>query len=314
MYRQKMVEYSPMQNNRMVYVALGLVILVLGVGVTVRYEVLKGRNLVEAKPVTDFSSCIEAQGDLDVTGTICTSATGATFTKPGAPVATTTATEPPPTTSTTTTSTTTPLSIAPLTLGVATTFLIHDTKTFGTGMTMTLNAIADSRCKPGVQCIWAGEFSTTWTITTGTTSTNLSLGTVRAASVTEGNYIYTLTEANEDHAVLTITKAPLASGTGTVTGTVKVGPVCPVESVDHPCVVPTETYTSRSVVVYAADKTTELEQHPLDATGNFSFTLKPGAYGLQIRPAGIGAGEIKPVTISAKGTSTVTFDIDTGIR
>ena len=67
-------------------------------------------------------------------------------------------------------------------------------------------------------------------------------------------------------------------------------------------------------MVYAANNSTELERHPLDAAGHFTLTLKPGTYGLQIRPAGIGAGEIKSVTVVADKISTIHFAIDTGIR
>ncbi len=297
----------------MVYTVLTIIVLALVAGAVVRYEVLKGRSQIDTKLVSDFSSCLEAQGDLDVTGTVCTSVTGATFTKPGAipPTATTTETPEPAATGTTPTSTPTTNT---LTLGVATTFMLHDAKAIIGGPTVILDAIHDSRCKPGVQCIWAGEFSTDWKITTIAGTKMITLGTVRVGILTEGAYTYTLSDANEDHAVLTVTKAVATSGSGTVTGMVTIGPICPVESVDHPCVVPAETYTSRSVVVYAADKVTELEQHALDATGHYTLTLKPGTYGLQIRPAGIGAGEIKPVTVTAKSTATVNFDIDTGIR
>ena len=196
----------------MVIVALGLVILALGAGVTVRYEVLQGRNQVATKPVTDFSSCLEAQGDLDVTGTVCTDATGSTFTKPGATVTSTPIDAPAPA-GTSTVPTTTPQTTAPLSLGVATTFFPHDTKTIVGGTVITLNAIHDSRCKPGVQCIWAGEFSTDWTITNGTSSEIITLGTVRNITHTKEHYTYTLADTNLDHASLVVTKATTTTPT-----------------------------------------------------------------------------------------------------
>src|SRR5688572_22663536 len=39
------------------------------------------------------------------------------------------------------------------------TFSIGESMTFADGMKLTLTAINDSRCKPGVQCIWEGELS-----------------------------------------------------------------------------------------------------------------------------------------------------------
>ena len=307
-----MVEYISlhMQKNISIYIVLGFIVLLLGAGVIVRYQVVKDRGVTETVPVTDFASCLSAHGDLDVTGYVCTTATGEVYERPGKPEVT-----PTPLATTTASTTTTPTTtIDSLTLGVATTFLLHDAKALKNGPTVTLTAITDSRCKPGVQCIWAGEFSASWKIVNGTDTQTITLGTVRNSSQTVDSYTYTLTNTNDDHATLTVIKSAIARGVGTVTGTVTVGPICPVETIDHPCVVPPEAYTSRSVVVYASDNVTELESHALDATGHYALSLKPGTYGLQIRPAGIGAGEIKPVTVTAGKTSTIDFDIDTGIR
>jgi len=101
---------------------------------------------------------------------------------------------------------------------------------------------------------------------------------------------------------------------GSVTGHVTIGPICPVQREGVPCVVPVETYLSRSVVVYSTDGTTVLERKALDAEGNYAIALKPGTYWLQIDPAGIGPGEKKKVVITASAISTVDFDVDTGIR
>ena len=193
-----------MQNNRMVYAALGVIILSLAVGVLVRYEVLKGRTQAGAEPVTDFSSCLTAQGDLDITGTICTSATGIAFTKPGTsvPIVTPTPTEAPATTTTHTTSAATPLL-----LNVQTTFFLHDAKKIADGPTVTLSAINDSRCKPGVQCIWAGEFSTDLTVVSGAETKTITLGNVRVKTLTSNAFTFTLTDANADQATITVTKA-----------------------------------------------------------------------------------------------------------
>jgi hypothetical protein len=104
------------------------------------------------------------------------------------------------------------------------------------------------------------------------------------------------------------------STVGYVTGQVSIGPICPVEDVDNPCVVPPETYTSRNAAVFASDESTLLKKTPLSVTGNYKITLSPGTYYIQIQPAGIGAGEMKKVVVTEEKTSTVDFDIDTGIR
>lgn len=101
---------------------------------------------------------------------------------------------------------------------------------------------------------------------------------------------------------------------GYVVGHVSIGPFCPVEQIGHPCTVPPEAYSSRKVIVYEANGTTVKEKDAIDSDGNYKITLGPGTYWLQIDPAGIGPGEKKQVTIISFATSTVDFDIDTGIR
>lgn len=101
---------------------------------------------------------------------------------------------------------------------------------------------------------------------------------------------------------------------GYVAGHVTIGPFCPVESIDHPCTVPPEAYTSRSVVIYQSNGITEKERIALDKNGNYKITLDPGKYFAQIQPAGIGPGEKKPFSILSFQTVIVNFNIDTGIR
>jgi hypothetical protein len=309
-----------MQNNRMVFLVLGLLMLALLAGAFVRYEVLKGRTMPGPEPISDFTSCLESNGGLDVTGTICTTASGQTYTKPGATLPDSTTSSTATTTPTPESTTTTTVTAKPLKLGTSVSFALNDVRALPDNSTISLDTIADSRCKPGVQCIWAGEFGTVWTVNRNGRTGSFNLSTVRTPSITQNGYTYALGNTTETSASLTVTNETVgdtsttSTSSGTVTGTVTIGPVCPVESIEHPCVVPPETYTSRSVMVYAADNVTELERHPLDAEGRFTLTLKPGTYGLQIRPAGIGAGEIKPITVVADKVATIHFDVDTGIR
>lgn len=102
--------------------------------------------------------------------------------------------------------------------------------------------------------------------------------------------------------------------TGYVTGHVDIGPFCPVEIVGEPCKVPPEAYSSREVIVYESNQTTINVKGKIDTNGNYKIALGPGKYYVQIRPAGIGEGEKKLVIIKSFETSTLNFDIDTGIR
>lgn len=102
---------------------------------------------------------------------------------------------------------------------------------------------------------------------------------------------------------------------GYVSGHVTIGPNCAgPEKEGESCVTPKEAYSSREVIVYAGDKVSISEKGKIDAEGNYKIALGPGNYFVQIAPAGIGAGEKVFVTIKSFETSTVNFDIDTGIR
>ncbi len=101
---------------------------------------------------------------------------------------------------------------------------------------------------------------------------------------------------------------------GYVVGQITIGPFCPVEQVGHPCTIPPEAYSSRNVIVYESNGTTIKEKGTIDSDGNYKITLGPGTYWLQVEPAGIGPGEKKQVTVISFETTTVNFDIDTGIR
>ncbi len=103
--------------------------------------------------------------------------------------------------------------------------------------------------------------------------------------------------------------------TGFVAGHVTIGPNCAGPEIEgRPCPASEEAYTSRSVIVYGSDATTIKTKGSIDFEGNYKIVLTPGDYFIQISPAGIGPGEKKPATVKAGATTTVDFDIDTGIR
>lgn len=188
-----------------------------------------------------------------------------------------------------------------------------------TPLILTLKKINDSRCKPGVQCIWAGELSSEIDVHFGNLDVvpdKIILGTVNSQNLNLKGYIFSLSRATENSATIIVKKDAAAKNplVGYVSGHVNIGPFCPVERVDEPCKVPDEAYTSREAVVYSADKSKILDRIHLDKNGNYKLVLSPGNYFIQIVPAGIGPGEMKPVSIKSSATSTVNFDIDTGIR
>jgi len=105
------------------------------------------------------------------------------------------------------------------------------------------------------------------------------------------------------------------SGTGTLTGNVSIGPLCPVE----PCTVPHD----RLVAAYAARPITistpagmAVATVTADPETGYSVALKPGTYVIDIQHQGIGGGKELPVTVTIRSGETVRLDIsiDTGIR
>ena len=105
------------------------------------------------------------------------------------------------------------------------------------------------------------------------------------------------------------------SGTGTLTGNVSIGPLCPVE----PCTVPHD----RLVAAYAARPITistpagmAVATVTADPETGYSVALKPGTYVIDIQHQGIGGGKELPATVTLMSGETVRLDIsiDTGIR
>ncbi|KKR43085.1 hypothetical protein A2356_01960 [Candidatus Nomurabacteria bacterium RIFOXYB1_FULL_39_16] len=111
------------------------------------------------------------------------------------------------------------------------------------------------------------------------------------------------------------TESSIRLAAGYVAGHITFGPNCPgPEKEGEPCVTPPSAYWEREVVVYDSDKVSVNVKGKIDAEGNYKIALGPGNYFVQIVPAGIKAGEKVPVTIKSFETSTVDFNIDTGMR
>lgn len=111
-----------------------------------------------------------------------------------------------------------------------------------------------------------------------------------------------------------------SSDTGMLAGKVTVGPLSPVERIDvSPTAPPPEVFTSRHLIVFAADGVTKVADVPIQAAGfygTYSISLRPGTYVLDAPHTGVGHASPLPktVTIEAGKTTTVDVDIDTGIR
>jgi hypothetical protein len=105
------------------------------------------------------------------------------------------------------------------------------------------------------------------------------------------------------------------AGTGTLTGNVSIGPLCPVE----PCTVPHD----RLVAAYAARPITistpagsVVASVIADPETGYTVALKPGTYVVDIPHQGIGGSPELPKTVTLRSGEKVRLDIsiDTGIR
>jgi hypothetical protein len=116
--------------------------------------------------------------------------------------------------------------------------------------------------------------------------------------------------------ISTNSAAPDSGGDpGTLTGTVTIGPLCPVE----PCTVTPDrlaaSYAARTIVISMPGGAVIAEAVPDPYTG-YSFVLKPGTYVVDIRHQGIDRSQELPKTFTIHAGETIRLDvsIDTGLR
>jgi hypothetical protein len=103
--------------------------------------------------------------------------------------------------------------------------------------------------------------------------------------------------------------------TGTLTGKVSIGPLCPVE----PCTVPHDrlvaAYAARPITISTPDGIA-VTTVTADPENGYTVALKPGMYVVAIPKQGIGGSPDLPATVTIRSGETVRLDIsiDTGIR
>lgn len=108
---------------------------------------------------------------------------------------------------------------------------------------------------------------------------------------------------------------------GTLQGTVKIGPIFPVERPGSQPPVPPEVFKARKIQVYDTMrnnliKEVEIEQIGQGQTGYYHTQLSPGSYIVDINHTGIDRSSEVPVTVEIKSGqwTELNIDIDTGIR
>jgi hypothetical protein len=107
--------------------------------------------------------------------------------------------------------------------------------------------------------------------------------------------------------------APSSARTGTVRGTVLLGPTCPVESLESPC----PDQPAEGVEVQAIRGETVSATAVSESDGGFTLDLAPGTYLLQavVEPGGPGmSAQPTRVTVREGDVANVIVLLDTGIR
>lgn len=104
---------------------------------------------------------------------------------------------------------------------------------------------------------------------------------------------------------------------GQLTGTVNIGPICPVESdpPDPNCQPTAETYNSYPIAVWTTDKKSKLGQIKPNVDGSYTIELLVGRYLIDLENQHI-FGATLPATVNIEPNETKILDIaiDTGIR
>jgi hypothetical protein len=114
------------------------------------------------------------------------------------------------------------------------------------------------------------------------------------------------------------TSPPNQVGSGTVAGSVLLGPTCPVEHIPpYPQCAP-KPYQA-TVSAYRVGSTAVLQSTQSGTDGVFTFSIPPGSYTLQAGSASGGGSYFPrcasvPVSVTADETVRVTIHCDTGIR
>ncbi len=109
---------------------------------------------------------------------------------------------------------------------------------------------------------------------------------------------------------------PIVIKNGTLVGSMTIGPICPVERVDNPCLPTAEMFAAHPVSVYKKDHTTKIATLTPDAQGIFTTRLPEGDYWIDVTHQAVGGttGAPQEIHITENATTSVTIDIDTGIR
>ena len=104
---------------------------------------------------------------------------------------------------------------------------------------------------------------------------------------------------------------------GTITGSVSIGPLCPVETIppDPACQPTPETFAGLLVLV-TTTRQQVVREVAVDGQGRFAVRLPAGRYVVTTNRDGLGVGGTVPVQVdlAAGEVEEIRVEVDTGIR
>ena len=188
-----------------------------------------------------------------------------------------------------------------------------------------LKVIEDSRCPIGAMCIQAGTVKLKTTLTLGA-STEVAILTlnqfhtfanhqIELTNVLPAKFQHNIIKPEDYRFEFSVTPVAVSEN-GKIQGVMTIGPICPVERVDQPCLPTPEMFLAHKIFVYAANKTKLIDVIIPDSMGQFSESIPAGRYYVDMTHQGIGKISGVPTTINIQPGKTVTLniDVDTGIR
>ncbi len=187
-----------------------------------------------------------------------------------------------------------------------------------------LELLEDSRCPVDVQCIQAGTVRVRASIDAMNRDFVFTLGKMQVVGTSAITLVAVVpAEKKSTKAVLpgdyrfifTVYKtSPFVPADSGVSGTVVLGPTCPVERNPPDTGCADKPYAT-AITVYRTGSSVPLMIGNSDAAGAFHFSLTVGAYTLQAKGgAHFPTCSPAPLTVKAGVTATTTIRCDTGIR
>ena len=203
--------------------------------------------------------------------------------------------------------------------GKAIALSIQDKVIFPDGLQVALTAINDSRCKPDVQCIWAGELSPVLQISGGALARTdtVQLGTITTKQAVKNGYTFLLQSAEPGRATIVVSKTTAGSSPAGISGYIHIGPTCPVQKdpPDPNCA--DKAFADAVVIVRSASTGAVVKQLATDEQGAFIVSLAPGNYTVSAGPRSglqLPRCDLVNATVTANAFVSVDISCDSGIR